>query len=96
MLINRASVAETVDAINAARFDGRTLAVVERRQAAPWIAGRQVARGLRRHVRRLPFRTLRGALSCLLVSASRRHLHATSWARKPRGCRGNYACGISR
>ena len=41
MLINRASLSETVDAINAALFDGRTLAAVERGQAARWIAGRQ-------------------------------------------------------
>jgi hypothetical protein len=41
MLINRASLSETLDAINAARFDGRTLAAVERGEAARWIAGRQ-------------------------------------------------------
>jgi hypothetical protein len=41
VLINRASLSQTVDAINAAHFDGRTLAVVERGQAARWIAGRQ-------------------------------------------------------
>jgi hypothetical protein len=41
MLINRASLSQTVDAINTALFDGRTLAAVERGQAARWIAGRQ-------------------------------------------------------
>ena len=41
MLINRASLSQTVDAINAAYFDGRTLAAAERGQAARWIAGRQ-------------------------------------------------------
>lgn len=41
MLINSASLSETVDAINAARFDGRTLAAGERREAAGWIADRQ-------------------------------------------------------
>jgi hypothetical protein len=41
MLINRASLSKTLDAINAALFDGRPLAAVERGQAARWIAGRQ-------------------------------------------------------
>jgi hypothetical protein len=41
MLINKASLSETVDAINATYFDGRTLAAHERGQAARWIAGRQ-------------------------------------------------------
>jgi hypothetical protein len=41
MIINRASLSKTVDAINAAHFDGRTLAAGERSQAARWIAGRQ-------------------------------------------------------
>jgi hypothetical protein len=41
MLINTASVSETVDAINAALFDGRTLTAVARGEAARWIAGRQ-------------------------------------------------------
>ena len=41
MVINRASLSQTVDGINAALFDGRTLAAVERGQAAQWIAGRQ-------------------------------------------------------
>jgi hypothetical protein len=40
-LIDRASLSQTVDAINAARFDGRPLATVERGQTARWIAGRQ-------------------------------------------------------
>ena len=41
MLINRASLSQTVDAINAAHFDGRALAASERAQAARWIAARQ-------------------------------------------------------
>ena len=41
MLIDRASLSRTVDAINAARFDDRTLTAAERGQAARWIAGRQ-------------------------------------------------------
>jgi hypothetical protein len=41
VLINKASLSQTVDAINAAYFDGRALAAAERGQAARWIAGRQ-------------------------------------------------------
>src|SRR5262249_13444878 len=41
MLINRTSLSRTVDAINAALFDGRVLAASERAQAARWIAERQ-------------------------------------------------------
>jgi hypothetical protein len=41
MLIDTASLSETVDRINAAFFDGRTLAAGERGEAARWIAGRQ-------------------------------------------------------
>ena len=41
MLINRASLSRTVDAFNAAHFEGRALAAAERRQAARWIAARQ-------------------------------------------------------
>jgi hypothetical protein len=41
MLINRTSLSQTVDAINAAQFDGRALTATERGQAARWIAGRQ-------------------------------------------------------
>jgi hypothetical protein len=41
LLINRASLSQTVDAINASRFDGRSLAAAERREAARWIAARQ-------------------------------------------------------
>jgi hypothetical protein len=41
MLINRASLSQTLDAITAAHFDGRTLAAVDRGRAARWIAGRQ-------------------------------------------------------
>ncbi len=40
-LINRASLSQTVDAINAAHFDGRTLTAAERGQVARWIAARQ-------------------------------------------------------
>jgi hypothetical protein len=41
MLIDQASLSQTVDAINAAHFEGRELAAAERRQAARWIAARQ-------------------------------------------------------
>jgi hypothetical protein len=41
MLINRASLSETLDAINAAHFDGRKVAADERGEAARWIVGRQ-------------------------------------------------------
>jgi len=41
VLINRASLSQTVDAINDAYFYGRTLAAAERGQAAQWIAERQ-------------------------------------------------------
>ena len=41
MLINRTSLSQTVDAINAAHFSGRTLAAAERSEAARWIVGRQ-------------------------------------------------------
>jgi hypothetical protein len=41
MLINRASVSQTVDAINAAHFEGRSLPAAERNRAAQWIAARQ-------------------------------------------------------
>ena len=41
MLINRTSLSQTVDAINASDFDGRTLTAAERGLAARWIAGRQ-------------------------------------------------------
>src|SRR5687768_12633400 len=41
MMINKASLSKTVDAINAAQFDGRTLSAAERGRAARWIAGRQ-------------------------------------------------------
>jgi hypothetical protein len=40
-MINRASLSKTVDAINAAHFDGRILGAAERGRAARWIAGRQ-------------------------------------------------------
>jgi hypothetical protein len=41
VLINRTSLSQTVDAINAADFDGRHLTAAERREAARWIAARQ-------------------------------------------------------
>jgi hypothetical protein len=41
MLINRTSLSQTVDAINAAQFDGRALSATDRRQVARWIAARQ-------------------------------------------------------
>jgi hypothetical protein len=41
MLIDRTSLSQTVDAINAAHFDGHALGASERRQVAQWIAARQ-------------------------------------------------------
>jgi hypothetical protein len=41
VLINRTSLSQTVDAINAAHFDGRAVMAAERAQAARWIAERQ-------------------------------------------------------
>jgi hypothetical protein len=41
VLINRASLSQTVDAINAAHFDGRTHTAAERGHTARWIAARQ-------------------------------------------------------
>ena len=41
VLISKTSLSQTVDAINAAHFDGRTLAAAERGDAARWIAARQ-------------------------------------------------------
>ena len=41
MPINRASLSQTVDAINAAQFDGRTLTAAERGEVARWIAARR-------------------------------------------------------
>ena len=41
MLINKASLSQTVDAIQAADFDGRPLTAAERSETARWIAGRQ-------------------------------------------------------
>jgi len=41
MLINKASLSQTVDAIIAADFDGRRLTAAERGEAARWIAARQ-------------------------------------------------------
>ena len=41
MLIDRTSLSKTVDAVNAAIFDARTLGAGERGEAARWIAARQ-------------------------------------------------------
>jgi hypothetical protein len=41
MLINRNSLSQTVDAINAAAFEGKGLSVSDRRAAARWIVARQ-------------------------------------------------------
>ena len=41
MLINRTSLSQTVDAINAALFSGGKILPAERGLAARWIAGRQ-------------------------------------------------------
>jgi hypothetical protein len=41
VLINTASLSQTIDAVNAAQFEGRTLAAGERGRIARWIAGRQ-------------------------------------------------------
>ena len=41
MLINRTSLSQTIDNVNAALFDGRALAATERKQLARWIAARQ-------------------------------------------------------
>jgi hypothetical protein len=41
VLINRTSLSQTIDAINAADFDGRRLSAAERKEAARWIAARQ-------------------------------------------------------
>ncbi len=41
MLIDRGSLSQTVDAINAAQCDGRTLTAAERGEVARWIAARQ-------------------------------------------------------
>jgi hypothetical protein len=41
MLIDRTSLSRTVDALNAARFDGRALSASERSRMARWIATRQ-------------------------------------------------------
>jgi hypothetical protein len=41
MLVKKTSLSQTVDAINAAQFDGRELAATERGQAARWISARQ-------------------------------------------------------
>jgi hypothetical protein len=40
-VINKTSLSQTVDAINAAHFDGRALTATERRQVARWIVARQ-------------------------------------------------------
>ena len=41
VLIDKASLSRTVDAVNTAHFDGTPLAATERGPAAKWIAARQ-------------------------------------------------------
>jgi hypothetical protein len=41
MVISRTSLSQTVDRLNAAQFDGRTLPAIERGEVARWIAARQ-------------------------------------------------------
>jgi hypothetical protein len=41
MVIAKTSLSQTIDAVNAAHFDGRALAAAERGEAARWIAARQ-------------------------------------------------------
>jgi hypothetical protein len=41
MVINRTSLSQPVDALNAAQFEGRALTTTERSEAARWIAARQ-------------------------------------------------------
>jgi hypothetical protein len=41
MKIDKSSLSQTVDAVNAAHFEGRALTIAERRELARWIAGRQ-------------------------------------------------------
>ena len=41
MLINRTRLAQSIDALNAAHFEGRALSVPERSEVARWIAARQ-------------------------------------------------------
>jgi hypothetical protein len=41
MLISRTSLSQTIDALNAAQFEGRALPASERSEAARWIAARQ-------------------------------------------------------
>ena len=41
MSINRTSLSQTVDAVNAAQFDGRALPATQRRHVSEWIAARQ-------------------------------------------------------
>ena len=41
MLINRTSLSQTVDALNAAQFDGRPVPATDRREVARWIVARQ-------------------------------------------------------
>ena len=79
VLINRTSLSQTVDAINAAHFDGRTLAAAERGQARtvdqPDATG--LPAGLRRHIRRISLRALQGIVLFTgerIASASARHI----------------------
>jgi hypothetical protein len=45
VLINKASLSQTIDAITAAHFDGRPLTAAERGEAARWIAARHALPG---------------------------------------------------
>jgi hypothetical protein len=84
MLINRTSLSQTVDSINAAQFDGRALAATERSQVARWIAVRQGLSGSYGGTFAGFPPNARGGLFCLPASASRRLRHVTSSARKLR------------
>ena len=95
MLINRASLAETLDAINAALFDGRTIAAVERGQAARWIAGRRGCPAPTEHLRWLFPERSRGIVLFTgerIASASARHILGEEASRALR----HYASAISR
>ena len=66
-----------MDAINAAHFDGRTLAAAERSQAARWIAARAGCPEPTPALRRISLRTLRGIVLFTgerIASASARHI----------------------
>jgi hypothetical protein len=78
VLINRTSLSQTVDAINAAHFSGRTLPAAERSQAARWIVGRQGLPGAYGGTfAGFPFERSKGIVLFTgerIVSASARHI----------------------